>query len=670
MKRHWVQPRWLLWATVSSMVVLLAGVFARTPQPIAAQEICFAENPQAGCLQAPFSSYWQGNGALAVFGYPIAPAGEEAVADTGTSYLVQWTERNRLESHPENAPPYNVLLGRIGAERLAQLGRTADSDGREAAPLPGCLWFEETGHNVCNQSGSLGFRSYWEGNGLQDPALDSYRQSLALFGLPLTAATMEVNPTDGRMYLTQWFERARFEWHPQNPDEFKVLLGLLGSEVRSQSPATPALPAAPQQNGALPFAPFGGEIVDGLAARAVPAARAAGVAWVRYGGAKWSEVEPTPGARNWAALQQWEQEVELISASGITPMVVLQNHAPGWARQQPDSACGPLNEQGRAAYVRFVADMVSRYSAPPYNVRYWEIGNEPDAPVTSDATPFGCWGDPNAPYFGGAAFGALLNEVYPAVKAANPDAQVILGGLLLDCDPNAPPAGKDCAAGRFFEGILQAGAGNAVDFVAYHAYAYQQPSPVAADLENPSWQHLGGALLGRQRYLRDVMQQYGIEKPLIANEIGLLCYPGVDCAAFNFREVQAYYVMRLFLRAWGNGIAGASWYMLNAPGWREGGLIYDSERQEPGYTTLRFLGTTLGNATPTAVLAQERNGLEGYQFSSPDATYQGYWTNNGAVVEVALPPGTVAVYNHLGQPVATNGSTVTVTEQPVLIEVR
>jgi hypothetical protein len=31
--------------------------------------------------------------------------------------------------------------------------------------------------------------------------------------------------------LTQWFERARFEWHPNKPDEFKVLLGLLGREI-------------------------------------------------------------------------------------------------------------------------------------------------------------------------------------------------------------------------------------------------------------------------------------------------------------------------------------------------------------------------------------------------------------------------------------------------------
>lgn len=43
-----------------------------------------------------------------------------------------------------------------------------------------------------------------------------------------------MSPTDGRPYLTQWFERARFEWHPEQSDpQYSVLLGLLGNEVRA-----------------------------------------------------------------------------------------------------------------------------------------------------------------------------------------------------------------------------------------------------------------------------------------------------------------------------------------------------------------------------------------------------------------------------------------------------
>ena len=50
-------------------------------------------------------------------------------------------------------------------------------------------------------------------------------------GYPITDAYNEKNDADGKTYLTQYFERARFEYHPESSDpKFKVLLGLLGKE--------------------------------------------------------------------------------------------------------------------------------------------------------------------------------------------------------------------------------------------------------------------------------------------------------------------------------------------------------------------------------------------------------------------------------------------------------
>jgi Tol biopolymer transport system component len=44
--------------------------------------------------------------------------------------------------------------------------------------------------------------------------------------------------------LTQWFERGRFEWHPDKPREFRVLLGRLGAETRQSGDSLRApLPA-------------------------------------------------------------------------------------------------------------------------------------------------------------------------------------------------------------------------------------------------------------------------------------------------------------------------------------------------------------------------------------------------------------------------------------------
>lgn len=62
----------------------------------------------------PFLSFWEQNGGLAVFGYPISEAFDERLAD-GNVYRVQYFERARLEHHPEHAgTPYEVQVGLLG----------------------------------------------------------------------------------------------------------------------------------------------------------------------------------------------------------------------------------------------------------------------------------------------------------------------------------------------------------------------------------------------------------------------------------------------------------------------------------------------------------------------------------------------------------------------------
>jgi hypothetical protein len=63
---------------------------------------------------------------------------------------------------------------------------------------------------------------------------------------------------NGQAYLTQWFQRARFELHPENPPATRVLLGLLGTESRDNNAAkaSPAPQPSPDQAscGAIPAA--------------------------------------------------------------------------------------------------------------------------------------------------------------------------------------------------------------------------------------------------------------------------------------------------------------------------------------------------------------------------------------------------------------------------------
>jgi glucose/arabinose dehydrogenase len=183
---------------------------------------CFPETDQ--CVIGRFLTFWSGNGSLPVFGLPIGEMRQEQGGEG--AFLTQWFERERFEQHPENRAPYDVLLGRLGDEMLHRQGRDWQTFPK-GQPQPGCQLFETTGHVVCEP-----FLSYWRSHGLEFDGRGgkSYQESLALFGLPLSEPAMETN-SSGFTVLTQWFERARFEYVPTNPDPYKVLLGRLGAEV-------------------------------------------------------------------------------------------------------------------------------------------------------------------------------------------------------------------------------------------------------------------------------------------------------------------------------------------------------------------------------------------------------------------------------------------------------
>ncbi|HST03984.1 MAG TPA: DUF5107 domain-containing protein [Chloroflexia bacterium] len=74
-------------------------------------------------ISGQFLDYWQANGGLALFGYPIS----EPVTENGLT--VQYFQRNRFELHPEAAgTPYEVALGLLGRDMLEQRVKVTDSN--------------------------------------------------------------------------------------------------------------------------------------------------------------------------------------------------------------------------------------------------------------------------------------------------------------------------------------------------------------------------------------------------------------------------------------------------------------------------------------------------------------------------------------------------------------
>jgi len=183
-----------------------------SPGPDTPTRVYFAATGHT--LQGEFYKCWNSHGGLWLFGYPLSEEYQEVSPTDGKVYTVQYFERQRFEYHPEYAgTPNAVLLGLLGNDMVK--GRTDGAFGR-VAPFPSNsthVYFEPTGHSL---GGS--FLAYWNRYG-----------GLPIFGYPLSEEFQERNDQNGQVYTVQYFERARFEYHPEyagSPNE--VLLGLLG----------------------------------------------------------------------------------------------------------------------------------------------------------------------------------------------------------------------------------------------------------------------------------------------------------------------------------------------------------------------------------------------------------------------------------------------------------
>lgn len=110
-------------------MVLVAAAVALTTifQPLAHLKLLAAPTQQDNCQMfnetgkavcGRFLQYWQANGGLAQQGYPLSDEFTEVSELNGRTYMVQYFERAVFELHPENQPPYDVLLSQLGRTQL------------------------------------------------------------------------------------------------------------------------------------------------------------------------------------------------------------------------------------------------------------------------------------------------------------------------------------------------------------------------------------------------------------------------------------------------------------------------------------------------------------------------------------------------------------------------
>jgi hypothetical protein len=395
---------------------------------------------------------------------------------------------------------------------------------------------------------------------------------------------------------------------------------------------------------------------------------------IRRNGLFWSDVQPNT-ANEWLwdnpNVVRLQYDLSHASSNGMDVMLIVRS-TPGWAQQFSGYSCGPIKPEKLGDFANFMAEVVKRYSVQPYNVKYYEIWNEPDIDhiLIPENKPYGCWGNINDYYNGGDVYASMLKQVYPAMKAVNPKINIVIGGLLLDCDPTNPgtegycPSEERAIAPRFFEGILKAGGGDYFDIVGFHGYpTYYGHSPIMSELSFPTWKAQGGVVQGKINYLREIMSQYDISKPIIHSE-GALLFSNGDA----FEEAKADYVPWLYARNMSEGIRATTWFTLSGPGWRGSGLLDQNQDPLPAYWALKFMIQELTDATFISKTEDPNTpGVVEFIFSRMNKSIHIYFSIDGDPHDITTPIGWTALYDVYGNPLTNPGDTLTILH-PVYLE--
>jgi hypothetical protein len=293
----------------------------------------------------------------------------------------------------------------------------------------------------------------------------------------------------------------------------------------------------------------------------------------------WGLLEPTPGAQ--ADWSSYDAEVGRAARAGISLVAVLVG-SPGWAADA--SAHAPETAAGRAAFRRFVVEVVRRYG---HRGRFWR--EHPNLPRRPPA--YQVWNEPNYPPHWASEglptarqYASLLLPTARAIHRTDRRATVATAGLL--ASSSRGPAGY-----RFLSNLYAVpGFRRAVDAVAIHPYAEDTPG-----------------VEGELTRIRTVMRRNGDRrKPIWITELGWATGGGNQYFTMTPQAQAAHlgsawrYVLRQRRRF---GVSRLVWFSFRdrtAPGseplpWAfYCGLFYLDGRAKPAWATLRRIARAAG----------------------------------------------------------------------------
>lgn len=213
----------------------------------------------------------------------------------------------------------------------------------------------------------------------------------------------------------------------------------------------------------------------------------------------WREIEPQQGAYNWA---KWDRIVNAARANGITLIAVLDT-APPWSQRPNERDMPNAPPDDFTAFAGFAAAFSQRYGSA---LQYYQIWDEPNVEPH--------WGKRNADP---VEYARLLIPASDAIRAADPDAVILLAGLAMNLELHRPH--PNYSEILFLRGLYEIGANRYWDIVAAKPYGMWS---------GPEDRTVNSAVLNFSRLilLRDEMRQYGdAAKPIWAVEMGWNALP-------------------------------------------------------------------------------------------------------------------------------------------------
>jgi hypothetical protein len=380
----------------------------------------------------------------------------------------------------------------------------------------------------------------------------------------------------------------------------------------------------------------GGVNVSGLSSDQVQGVKSLGAGWVRMF-VSWAALEPGPQQLNTGTLNFYEQGFRSLPAG--TKVILDVVNTPLWESGTTDPHAPPSNPQD---YAWFVSQLAQRLA--PW-VSAYEIWNEEDAPIWWTGAP-----DP-------AAYVRLLQAAYPAIKAVDPHATVVLGGM----------TGNDYP---FLEAVYANGGKGYFDAVGVH-------TDTACNILSP-YEYLRGTdnrmipdSFLAYREVHAVMEANGDDKPIWMTELSwrttsAVCsegaWAGQKAAGVSDAQQATYLDQAYHCLAGDPYVQVALWYTLTDEGTVTSGLERADGSRKPSFAAMQSylrhgdrLHEACGNFSgPNLKVSSPRNHI---RYSGPlpihvhAASSHGVWR-----IRLLIDGRLIRNYDGSGDPTALSGS--------------